>query len=169
MSDRTPTGAGVEISRLLISAAVTAIAATGGLVVVTVLALSGPDGPPPGAGGPPPPPHQHTLAILVVVTGLCVLSWLAVLVVFTRDQLLARLADLRTAGGDPAVQEAAAQLRSELAEEQRTGLAAIEDRITALTSEYGDRRETDGYLQGMRAAAAGERSDIRLIRRAPTP
>ena len=157
----------LELSRLLIGCAISAIASTGGLIVVTMIAMTQPDGPPPGGGGPRPggpgiPPHvTDTLAILIVITGLCVLSWLAVLVVYARDQVLARM----RAPGTPAA-DAVARLRAEIAEDHRAALAALEERIT----EFGEQRETDGYLHGVRATTlATEGGEVRQIRRVPAP
>jgi hypothetical protein len=173
MADGTPQVSGLgkqdqhfALSRLLIGCAITAIAATGGLIVVTILAVSTP-GPPPGrlGAGPPPPPPLDTLAILIVVTGLCVLAWLAVLVVFARDQVLARLNHLPGLPGADL-----SQLREELVEDRRAALAALEEKITELTTEYGEQRETDGYLHGVRTAASDvDSAQVRQIRRIPAP
>jgi hypothetical protein len=45
----------------------------------------------------------------------------------------------------------------------------LEGRIAELTEEYGEQRETDGYLNGMRVATGEEPvpEKVRSIRRAP--
>jgi hypothetical protein len=41
--------------------------------------------------------------------------------------------------------------------------------LAELTGEYGERRETDGYLSGMRMATSGDPSppNVRALRRTP--
>jgi hypothetical protein len=142
--ERKPASGGLhlQMSKLLIVSIVAAIAATGALVITLLVGLPGP---PPGGGPPPdghmpPPPDLGGLAIASVVTGLFVLAWLAVLIVYSRDQILSRMEN-------PQVEtDVVARLREEL--------AALGDRMAALTTEYGEQRETDGYLNGMRAATA---------------
>jgi hypothetical protein len=134
-------GLHLQISKLLTVAIVAAIAATGALIITLLVGLPSP---PPGRGPegqPPPPPDLSGLAMASVVTGLFVLTWLAVLIVYSRDQILRRL------GGPP---EGSADTAGRIRED----IAALGDRLAAMTTEYGEQRETDGYLNGMRAATA---------------
>src|SRR4051812_44726517 len=86
-----PGGFDLHISKLLVVALVVATAATGALIV-TVLVELPQQVPPPGPNGmPPPPPDLRGLAVFSVVTGFFVLAWLAVLVIFSRDQILRQL------------------------------------------------------------------------------
>ena len=110
------TGLQVNISPLLLSSVVAAVAATVALVIVAVIQSRQP-GPPPGPGQMPPPPPSDVM--LIVTTGVFTVAWLAVIVVFCRDQILRRIGEL-------------------------------EERFAELTAEYGEQRETDGYLHGMR-------------------
>lgn len=166
-----------QISRLLVVTVISAVAATGALALTLLVVLPPAMPPPPGPGGlPPPPPSLRPLAVFPVVTGLFVLSWLAVLVVFARDQILRRVQE----SGGEAVAAQLADLRRELAAERehdRRELAAerehdlrvLSERLAALTAEYGEQRETDGYLHGMRAAAGDDPAEptVRAIRRTP--
>ncbi len=111
------TGLQVNISPLLLSSVVAAVAATVALVIVAVI-QSRPPGPPPGPGQMPPPTPPSDV-MLIVTTGVFTVAWLAVIVVYCRDQILRRIGEL-------------------------------EERFAALTAEYGEQRETDGYLHGMR-------------------
>jgi hypothetical protein len=169
-------GLHLQVSPLLLGCLVAAVAATGALIVT--LAVGMPD--PPGGGGPPgnempPPPDMDSLALFSVVTGLVVLTWLASLVVFCRDQIMRRLREIRV---EPAADPAAGKREfDDLVTELRAGLAAdrdrelreLGDRIAAMTSEYGEQRETDGYLSGMRLATGNEPPEqkVRSIRRPP--
>src|SRR4051794_17621139 len=89
----TERGFQLQISKLLVVAIIIATAATGALIVTLLTSMpSGQPPPPPAPGGmPPPPPNLRPLAVFSVVTGLFVLSWLAVLVVFARDQILRQI------------------------------------------------------------------------------
>ncbi|MFG1608621.1 hypothetical protein [Actinoplanes sp. NPDC049265] len=143
--ERRPASGGLhlQMSKLLIVSIVAAIAATGALVITLLVGL--PKGPPPGGPGQdgrmPPPPDLGGLAIASVVTGLFVLAWLAVLIVYSRDQILSRM------------ETPPAEVPAEVVAGLREDLAALGDRLATLTTEYGEQRETDGYLNGMRAAA----------------
>jgi len=138
-------GLQIHVSKLLLGCSVAAIAATAGLAVAAIMDASRPPPRPlPGAGGPPPPPPPSEL--LIISVGFFVLAWLAVLVVLSRDQILHRIG---------AVQ----------AGEQAAELAAIEERITATFKEYGEQRETEGYVNGMRTAMAqGPGAEVRPLR-----
>jgi hypothetical protein len=142
----------LQMSKLLMVSIVAAIAATGALVITLLVGLPSPPPGPGPDGRPPPPPDLNGLAVFSVVTGLFVLAWLAVLVVHSRDLILSRITT-----PEPS---------TELLEEMR----ALGDRVAALTTEYGEQRETDGYLQGMRAAAAQPPDQVVTpLRRTPRP
>jgi hypothetical protein len=105
-----------------------------------------------------------------VITGLFVLAWLAVLVVFSRDQILLRLRQQQPATGPGGVSREEligllAGFRTELAGDRERDNEALSARL----AEYGEQRETDGYLSGMRMATNGDPSpgNVRSLRRPP--
>jgi hypothetical protein len=159
----------VQLSKLLMILFLVAVAATGGLLVTLVIGLT--ESPPNGRlgpnGMPPPPPDMRIIETITFMTGVFVLAWLAVLVVFVRDQILQRLREHPITGGVGREELAGllGELRSQLTEDQ----AALGDRLAEVTGEYGERRETDGYLSGMRMATGDEPSpgNVRALRRTP--
>ncbi|MEU4243162.1 hypothetical protein [Actinoplanes sp. NPDC026619] len=166
----TERGFQLQISKLLVVAIIIATAATGALIVTLLSSMPSGQTPAPGpAGLPPPPPNLRPLAVFSLVTGLFVLSWLAVLVVFARDQILRqlRLQQSPTPGGE--LGELLAGLRAEIAADRERDLEALTERLTDLTAEFGERRETDGYLNGMRTATTADQPDakVRALRRNP--
>jgi hypothetical protein len=174
---RAPGGLHFQISKLLVIAITVATAATGALIVSMLIEWPSAS-PPPGPNGmPPPPPNMQPLAVFSVVTGFFVLSWLAVLVIFSRDQILLYLREQQQAGPvDPQALDVLlagqrAELRAELAADHERDLRALTDRLAEMTAEYGERRETDGYLNGMRAATMNEspEANVRSLRRTPPP
>jgi hypothetical protein len=182
MNARTRAGQGatvgglhLQMSPLLLGCLVAAVAATGALIVTLAVGMPGPPPGPPLPNGMPPPPDLGSLAIFPVVTGLVVLAWLAALVVFCRDQVMQRLREIQQeAVADPAdarrqFEGLVAELRTGLADDRERELRELSDRIAAMTSEYGEQRETDGYLSGMRVAASNEAPEqkLRSIRRPP--
>jgi hypothetical protein len=175
MTERPAGAAHLQISKLLMMTLVSAVAATGALIVTLAVG----NRPPPGGGGnnpygmPPPPPDMASTA-LTVITGLFVLAWLAVLVVFVRDQILLRLRQQQPVTGPGGVSREEltgllADLRAELASDRERDNAALSERLAELTAEYGERRETDGYLSGMRMATTDDPSagNVRALRRPP--
>ena len=175
MTERPPGGLHLQISKLLVFLLVVAIAATGALLITVFTGLT--DGPPPGPGPngmPPPPPDLRPMEIIPVVTGLFVLSWLAALVVFARDQIMLRLRQQQPVTGPGGVSREEltgllADLRRELATDRERDNEALSARLAELTGEYGEQRETDGYLNGMRMATTGDPSagNVRSLRRPP--
>jgi len=164
-------GVHLQLSKLLLGSLVAAVAATGALIVTMAVGLP-PSHPPPGPGGmPPPPPNLTALAVFPVITGLFVLAWLAVVVAFSRDQILHRIEQLRAGPGPdgPQFDRLIAELRAQLAADRERELQLLEGRIAELTEEYGEQRETDGYLNGMRVATGEEsaQNKVRSIRRTP--
>jgi len=169
-----PGGIHFQISKLLVAAVIVATAATGALIVTVLLDMPSSAIPPPGPGGlPPPPPNLQPLAVFPIVTGVFVLSWLAVLVVFSRDQILRQLGQQSepppSGGSRDELSALLADLRAELAGDRERELQQLSDRVAELTTEYGERRETDGYLSGMRTATATDRpeANVRSLRRTP--
>lgn len=182
-------GLHLQVSRLLLVALIAAVAATGALVITLAVGLPAahPPGPPPGTPGGqmPPPPDLRALAVVPVITGLFVLAWLSVIVAFSRDQILRRIDQRGTAAGagpgDRQVGELFAELRAQLAADRERELQTLEARIAELTTEYGEQRETDGYLHGMRVATAEEHgmrvatadehggATVRALRSTPPP
>ncbi|WP_153040513.1 hypothetical protein [Actinoplanes sp. TFC3] len=161
-----PSALHLQMSKLLISCFVFAIAATGALIVTLIYGFPDkPSGPPPNSvpGMPPgPPPDERPLALLIVLTGLVVLSWLAVLTVSARDRILQRI------GGVDAdeVRAILTDVRTELAADREREWQKMTERLM----EYADQRETDGYLHGMRVATAEEsmEANVRPLRRPPS-
>jgi hypothetical protein len=165
----------LQISKLLVVALIVATAATGALIVTVLTQMPSSAIPPPGpAGLPPPPPSLRPLAVVSIVTGCFVLAWLAVLVVFARDQVLRQLRQHTSptppgVSGDE-VNALLGDLRAEIASDRERDLIALAESLAELTNEYGERRETDGYLSGMRAATTGEprpEANVRSLRRSP--
>jgi hypothetical protein len=174
MTERSHSSGGLhlQISKLLIVAVIVATAATGALIVTLFVAMPSGQTPAPGPNGlPPPPPNMRPLAVISVVTGLFVLSWLAVLVVFARDQVLRQIRHAQPPTGEGELSGLLAGLRAELAADRERDLEAMTERLTELTTEFGERRETDGYLHGMRTAAAADppEATVRALRRNPPP
>jgi hypothetical protein len=154
----------LQISKLLVAVFVVAIAATGALIVVLLTQMPSGTIPAPGPGGlPPPPPNMRPLAVFSVVTGFFVLSWLAVLVVFSRDQILRHLRNQQPGPMPGVTADDLAELRAEITSELRG--------LSGQLNEYGERRETDGYLSGMRTATTGEppEANVRAFRRNTPP
>ena len=164
-------GLHLQLSKLLLGALVAAVAATGALIVTMVVGLP-PAHPPPGPGGmPPPPPNLTSLAAFPVVTGLFVLAWLAVVVALSRDQILRRIEQLRDGPRieGPQLDQLIAELRTQLATDRERELQLLQERLAELTAEYGEQRETDGYLNGMRVGTGTEEASAKVhsIRRTP--
>ena len=61
-------------------------------------------------------------------------------------------------------------LRAEIASDRERDLQNLAESMAEMTTEYGERRETDGYLSGMRTATTGEpppEANVRALRRSP--
>ena len=165
----------LQISKLLVVALIVATAATGALIVTVLTQMPSGQTPAPGPNGlPPPPPNLRPLAVVSIVTGFFVLAWLAVLVVFARDQILRQLRQ-HVAPTPPGVSgddlnALLGDLRAEIASDRERDLQNLAESMAEMTSEYGERRETDGYLSGMRSATTGEPppgANVRSLRRSP--
>ena len=152
---------------------IAAAAATGALII-TVLVEMPPSMVPPGPDGrPPPPPNLQAVAVFPVVTGFFVLAWLAVVVVFSRDQILRHLRQHQepppSGVNRDELSALLADLRARIAADREQDLRALGDRVAEMTGEYGERRETDGYLSGMRTATVNDppEANVRSFRRTP--
>jgi hypothetical protein len=171
MTEQPRGGLHFHISKLLVAAVIMATAATGALIIAILIDMPPSTPPPPGPNGlPPPPPPMQPLAVFPIVTGFFVLSWLAVLVVFSRDQILQHLRQQAApAVSRDELRAALADLRAEVAGDREREIGALGDRLAELTTEYGEHRETDGYLNGMRTAAANDppEPNVRAFRRNP--
>lgn len=167
----TPGGIHSQPSKLLVVALIVAAAATGALIITLLVEVPSPGGGPhgPDGGPPPPPPNLQPLVVYQVVTAFFVLAWLAVLVVYCRDQILRQLRQQpdpeSSALSREELSSVLADLRAELADDRARELHEMGERI----EEYGERRETDGYLNGMRTATVSERPEpnVRSFRRTP--
>jgi hypothetical protein len=169
----------LPLSKLLIGTAVGCVATTTALIIAIVTELSSGSPPPPpptGSNGtPPPPPHElESWVLFPILTGLFVLAWLAFLVAFSRDQILRSIrANRGTVAPDPGpsrqeIHDLMESIRDEIAEDHRQELSSLEARIASLTTEYGEQRETEGYINGMRVARSEQsRADVRPIRKVP--
>jgi hypothetical protein len=167
----TASGLPFQISKLLVFCTIAATAATSALIIAILVDMPSGTAPSPGPNGqPPPPPDLQPAAVFPIITGLFVLAWLAVLVVAVRDQILSRLREIH----DPELDrerfagmlvDLRTELRAELADDRDRELKALEERL----ADYGEHRETDGYLSGMRVATEqpGE-AKVRSIRRPPS-
>ncbi|OJF14862.1 hypothetical protein [Couchioplanes caeruleus] len=158
------------MSKLLIGSLIVAIASTGALVITSIVGFPDRPGPPPGIPGVPPgpPPNVRSIAVLVVLTGIFVLAWLAVLVACTRDQILRRLGvDAGAPAGPEQIKEMLIEVRAQLAADRDREWQVVLERL----AEYGEQRETDGYLNAMRAASGDQQTEanVRALRRPPTP
>jgi hypothetical protein len=167
-------GLHLQLSTLLLGSLIAAVAATGALIITLIVGMPPGHPPPPGPGGmPPPPPPLTSLAVFPVVTGVFVLAWLAVIVAFSRDQILRRIEELRAGPTTdaPRLDQVIGELRAQLAADREQELRVLQERIAELTEEYGEQRETDGYLNGMRVATGGDSppAKVHAIRRTPPP
>ncbi len=164
-------GLHLQLSKLLLGSLTAAVAATGALIITVIVGLPPGHPPPPPPGSMPPPPPLTSLAVFPVITGLFVLAWLAVVVAFSRDQILRRIEQLRDAPAPDGRQfdQVLAELRAQLAADRERELHVLEERIAELTEEYGEQRETDGYLSAMRVATGEETvpANVHSIHRTP--
>jgi hypothetical protein len=129
-----------QLSPLTMIGIVAAVISTIAIIIAAV-AASHQGGPPPGPGAIPPPPPSMTP--LLIAVGFFAVSWVTVAVAVARDQIVVRMTGMN---------HTLEEIRSQSAE-----LAKIEGRLTTLFEEYGERRETDGYLTAMREAENASR------------
>jgi hypothetical protein len=117
------TGVSFHASPLLIGSGIAAVASSVLLAVLWYFDSRGMPPPPVTSAGQQPPPPPSDVAIHLVL-GLCIVTWLAVLVAACRDQIVTRI--------NAATQE-----------------------VLQAVSEYGERRETEGYLKARRSQGSG--------------
>jgi hypothetical protein len=131
------TGVSFHASSLLIGSGIAAVASSVLLAVLWYFDSRAMPPPRPIDGRPPGPPHNNLA--LQLVLGLCMVSWLAVLIAICRDQVIRRIN------------------------------VAIAEVLSAV-SEYGERRETEGYLKARRSEAPpGGGEVVQFPRQAPPP
>jgi hypothetical protein len=122
---------GLRASPMFVGSLVAAVAST---VVLTVLAILQAQQPPPRANPqnpPPPPPPPHLMAGLIIVAAIFVVAWVAVLLAVARDTIMRRID----------------------AHESRFE-AVLAEKI----NEYGELRETDGYVYGVHQTNRAEQA-----------
>jgi hypothetical protein len=159
-----------QASPLLLVGSIGGAVSTVAVVISGILAAQpggGPGGGPPGGGSPPPPPSTAALVALVISAAFFVISWVTVAVAVARDQLAQRIA---TTPGSDAVMELQASIEQIRVEAATDRANALRDLMTHLES-FGEQRETEGYLNAMRAAAGAPATngDVRFLRRLPPP
>lgn len=159
----------LQLSSLLLIGLVTGVISTVAVVVSAVVASQPlPHG---GLGGAPPPPPPITP--LIISCAFFVVSWVTVAAAVARDQIVHRITE-------------AAALRSDMLNDLHTRLEEVHaeahrDResvqmnllrhLDAFQRDFGEVRETEGYLSAMRAAAtqATTNGDVRPLRKVPPP
>jgi hypothetical protein len=149
------------------------ILSTVALVVSAVLANQ--PGPPPGQGqgqgqGPPPMP-SHSLIALVISAAIFVVAWAMVIAAITRDQVMRKITDSAAGRAQMLVDlhEWMLEEREQTARERAAAQAELVAQLANLR-EFGEQRETDGYLNAMRAAQGlADAGDVRPLRRVPPP
>jgi hypothetical protein len=139
------------VSTFLLIGLVAAIISSIAVGVSAVLATEQHGGPPPdvpgggpGGGGPPPGMSTGEIGVTLAVA-LFVISWMTVILAITRDQVLRRTANQ-------------AETR-----ELRDAVQALRDEVR----QYGEERETDGYLAAMRESGPSYHSTVRQLRPIP--
>jgi hypothetical protein len=139
------------VSVFLLGGLVAAIISSIALGVSVVFASDQLGGPSPNSqglpfgGGGPSPGMQTGEVVVIMAVALFVISWMTVIVAIVRDQLLRRTADQ-------------AETR-----ELRELVAALRIEIR----QYGDERETDGYLTAMRESGPSKHGTARQLRPLP--
>jgi hypothetical protein len=161
-----------HISPLLLIGIVIAVISTV-VVVISAIAANQPPGRPGQGQQPPPPPSTIPLMISLA---FFVISWVTVAVAVARDQLATRIASAEAAR-EAAINDLRAwmaQSQADLTADRNAARQELAAQLAMISKEYGDERETQGYLDGMRAAAAGQapsNGDVRTLRtvRQPSP
>lgn len=130
------TGVSFHASPLLIGSGIAAVAST--ILLVVLWYFDARTMPAPRiAGQPAGAPHTHLA--LQFVLGVCLVTWVAVLIAICRDQVVRRI-------------------------------NVATDEVLAALSEYGERRETEGYLKARRSEPPSGGGDVLPFpRQAPPP
>jgi hypothetical protein len=144
----------LQLSPLLLIGLLVGILSTVALVVSAVIAGEHGAGPPPGSQpNPPPPPPPHSMVPLIVSVAVFVVAWVTVAVAAARDHLVRRIV----------------ASTAEAARDREAAQTELVARLTTLV-EFGEQRETDAYINGMKAA---EKDDgpgtVRPFRTVPPP
>src|SRR5262249_13162794 len=144
----------LQLSPLLLIGLVAGILSTVALVVTAVIAGDQGAGPPPGSQqNPPPPPPHHSMVPLIVSAAVFVVAWVTTAGAAARDHLVRRMASIA----------------SEAANDLEAAQVELVARLTTLV-EFAEQRETDAYINGMKAA---EKDDgpgtVRPFRTVPPP
>jgi hypothetical protein len=160
----------LQASPLLLVGVIGGVISTVAIVISGILASQ--PFPPPGGGngGPPPPPPPNTaLVVLIIAAAFFVTSWVTVAVAIARDQILQRMAATAASPSEIFIELHAwmEEMRAEAAADRAT---QMKDLMTQLDA-FADQRETEGYLNAMRAAAGAPatNSDVRFLRKVPPP
>ena len=157
----------LQLSPLLMIGVVAGVISTVAVVVSAIVA-SQPPGPFHPNGGPPPP--APPLTALLISLGCFVVSWVTVAVAVARDQLGQRIGRAVEARTEHLTDLHAwmESVRVEEANERAAVMAQLTKQLDTISREYGEQRETEGYLNAMRAAAGlPAKGDIRPLRTVP--
>ena len=127
-------GMTVQASSLLLCGLIAAAASTVALVIVAVIQANTVAAP-----GNAAPPSQ---AALIITAAVFVVSWIAVAFAFCRDQVLHRVTQM----------EASVASVAGVQHELRSDFAALRREM----AEYAEQHETEGFLNGRRAAAPAD-------------
>src|SRR5262245_60786484 len=159
----------LQLSPLLMIGIVAAVISTVAVVVSAIMSNQ-PPGRGGGPGGGPPPPPTSSTALLICI-GCFVIAWVTVAVAVARDQLAVRIArsvEARTAFLTD-LQAWMEAVRVEEANERAAAMDRLAEQLDTLSREYGEQRETEGFLNAMRAAAGppAQMGEIRPLRKVP--
>ena len=163
LSESPPTSRRMSVrwqaSTLLLCSLVAAAASTAALGIMAVIQTDvgpvGPVGPPPGPGlqpGTRPVPPNSSIP-LIITAAVFVVSWIAVAFAFCRDQVLHRVSAM----------EASVHVVATEQQALRADFATLRHDI----AEYAEQRETDGFLNGRRAATPSASNGEVRLRRVP--
>jgi hypothetical protein len=161
----------LQASPLLLIGVIGGVISTVAVVISGILAAQ-PPGPGGGIGGPPtgapPPPPTTATVALIISAAFFVISWVTVAAAVARDQLAQKIA----AASAPTemlmeMQASIQQLRVDAAADRAN---YMKDLMAHLET-FGEQRETEGYLNAMRAAAGkpATNGDVRFLRQVPPP
>jgi hypothetical protein len=156
-----------QLSPLLLIGIVGAVISTVAVIVSAVITSQVGPPPPSGVSGvrPPPPP---SMTALIISIGLFVVAWVTVAIAVGRDQLLQKLSAAQ-AGMTAEFTARLEAVRDQVTHDRSVSLGRIEEKFDTLMREYGETRETEGFLNGMRAATRPPNGDVRPLRTVPPP
>ena len=141
----------LQASPLLLIGVIGGLVSTVAVVIAGILAGQPPPPARPGglSGTQPPPPPTTALVALIISAAFFVISWVTVAVAVALAQ--------RMAAATAARSEIFTELHSwmeQIRVEAATDRASLLTDLTAQLDSFAEQRETEGYLQAMRAAAA---------------